>query len=117
MASTARTGRDFEHRARAVLSGNGYWTMRAAASKGPVDLIAMKPGQTVFVQCKRDGSLPPAEWNALYDLAMSLGAIPVMASLRPRRGVEWHQLGARKDGTRRAQPMTPFIIDQIEASL
>src|SRR5215472_4006395 len=105
MASTARTGRDFEHRARAALDGNGYWTIRAAASKGLVDIVAMKPGQTVFVQCKRDGSLPPAEWNALYDLAHTLGAVPVMASLRLRHGLIWHQLAARKDGTRRAQPL------------
>ena len=113
MPNYARAGRRVEHDTRHVLDGNGYWTIRSAASKGDVDIIAMKPGQVLFVQCKRSGSLPPAEWNALWALAIRLGAIPVLAQVKlaPRR-VVLHRLTAPKDGTPRRQPMEPFAIDE-----
>jgi Holliday junction resolvase len=112
----ARAGRAVEHAARHLLDDAGYWTQRSAASKGAVDIIALKHGQILFVQCKRSGALPPAEWNALYGLAMELGAVPVLAQIRlaPRR-VVLHRLTAPKDGSRRQQPMEEFVIDEPAA--
>ncbi len=106
-----RLGRDLEYRAKRLLETDGYFVLRAAASKGPVDLVAIKPGQTLFVQCKRSGTLPPAEWNALFDLALPLGAVPLMA-VRGLRGTQFQRLTGRKDGSRRRQPMTPFTTDE-----
>jgi Holliday junction resolvase len=113
MTSTGyKLGVALEYRAKQLLEHNGYFVVRAAASKGAVDLVAIKPGQTLLVQCKRSGALPVSEWNTLFDLALSLGAVPVMA-VKGLRGTQFHQLTGRKDGTRRRQPMTPFTIDQI----
>ena len=104
-------GRALEYRVKGLLERDGYYVIRAAASKGLVDLAAMKPGQVLLVQCKRSGALPPAEWNALYDLAASLGAVPLMA-VKGLRGTQLHRLTGRKDGTRRRQPMEPFSTDE-----
>ena len=104
-------GRALEYRVKGLLERDGYYVIRAAASKGPVDLAAMKPRQLLLVQCKRSGALPPSEWNELYDLAVRLGAVPLMAR-RGTRGTQLLRLTARKDGTRRRQPMEPFTVDE-----
>jgi Holliday junction resolvase len=111
MSTGYRLGRDLEYRVKQLLELDGYWVMRAAASKGTADLAAIKPGQVLLVQCKRSGALPPAEWNELYDLAARLGAVPLMAR-RGARGTQLLRLTARKDGTRRRQPMEPFSTDE-----
>ena len=112
MTTGYRLGVALEYRAKQLLEADGYFVVRAAASKGVVDLAAMQPGQLLLVQCKRSGALPPAEWNELYDLAARLGAVPVMA-VKGLRGTQFHRLTARKDGSRRRQPMEPFTTDQV----
>lgn len=116
LTNYAAAGRAVEHAARRLLDDAGYWTMRAAGSKGAVDLIAMKHGQTLFVQCKRTGSLRPAEWNALWGLAAELGAVPVLAQMRlaPRR-VVLHRLTGPKTG-RGPQPMEELRVDEVIVS-
>jgi Holliday junction resolvase len=110
-----RLGRDLEYRTKRQLERDGYWVQRAAASKGLVDLVALKPGQILLVQCKRSGSLPPAEWNALHTLAGMLGAVPVMAVMGAR-GTELWRLLAAKTGKRGArQPMELFVTDEAAA--
>lgn len=74
-----RTGRDFEWKVRDDLSDNGYDVIRSAGSKTKVDLAAFKPGQAVFVQCKRDGKISPAERVELLRLAGHINALPVVA--------------------------------------
>lgn len=100
-------GRQFEYRVRDHLRSAGYFAQRSPASKTPIDITAIKPGCVLLVQCKRNASLRPVEWNALYDLAMSCGAIPVMASTPTGRGITYHRMLARKDAPGR-QPMEPF---------
>lgn len=111
MTTGYRLGVALEYRVKALLERDGYYVVRSAASKGVVDLAAMKPRQLLLVQCKRSGALPPAEWNELYDLAASLGAVPVMA-VKGLRRTELYRLTARKDGSRRRQPMEPFTTDE-----
>lgn len=117
--STARQGRDVEHQARRQLDGAGYWTHRAAGSKGAVDIVALKPSQCLLVQCKRTGTMPPAEWNGLWDLASwltggGLDVVPVLARRdHPRRvPVSFWRLLAPKDGTPRRQPMELLTLDE-----
>jgi Holliday junction resolvase len=108
-------GRALEYRVRDQLQADGYFVIRAAASKGPADLVAIKPPQILLVQCKRSGTLPPAEWNQLYDIADSLGAIAVMA-VKGLRGTQLLRLTGRKDGTcGRRQPMEPFSTSAVMA--
>lgn len=102
-----RYGRQFEYRVRDHLRGIGYFAQRSPASKTPIDITAIKPGQVLFIQCKRNASLRPGEWNALFDLAMSCGAVPLMASCPTGRGTTYHRLTARKEA-RGPQPMQVF---------
>lgn len=102
-----RIGRQFEYRIRDDLKDHGYFVMRSPQSKSPVDLVAIKTGRVVFIQCKRGGSLPPGEWNKFYDLCMSVDAEPVMASMDGYRGSNYYLLTGRKDGSKRRQPMEP----------
>ncbi|MEV6180145.1 restriction endonuclease [Streptomyces sp. NPDC052015] len=106
-------GRDLEHRVRAHLRGQGYEVLRTAGSKSKVDLVAIKPGQVLFVQCKRTGALPPAEWNALWDLAQRAGAIPVLAEQLKPRGRKYWRLTGRKDQPGRRQPYVELLLDEL----
>jgi Holliday junction resolvase len=74
-----RAGRDFEHAVRTALVADGYDVIRSAGSKTKVDLAAFKPGQAVFVQCKRDGKISPAERVELLRVASHIDAVPVVA--------------------------------------
>lgn len=107
MATNYQRGRAFEYRARNALTKRGAaYVMRAAQSKGAVDLLALWPvdvhedplGTAAWlVQCKYSinggGNLPPAERRNLIDLAFVTGATPVLA--RPGkngRGVQFINL-------------------------
>lgn len=72
-------GRRFEYRVRDALREDGYEVLRSAGSKTKIDLVAMKPGQIIFVQCKVNGLCSPAERSKLRDLAGMVGALPIVA--------------------------------------
>jgi Holliday junction resolvase len=83
MTNYAR-GRRLEWDVQHDLEDNGYDTIRAASSKGIADVIGFKEGQTVFVQCKTNGRISPAERVQLIRLASLVpGGIAVVAG-RPR---------------------------------
>ena len=110
-----KRGRSFEYTTRDHLKKNGYFVMRSPASRSPVDLVAIAPSVVLLVQCKLSGSLPPGEWNELFDLASSVGAIPVMAERhKSGRGVSYWLMTERKDGTKRRQPMVEFCPAQAK---
>lgn len=45
-------GRRFEQRIRKRLKSIGFFVVRAAGSK-PIDLVAIKDGKTVLIECKK----------------------------------------------------------------
>lgn len=93
-----RTGRNLEHRIRNTLEHAGWFVIRSAASKTPVDLVAAKHGTLWLIQCKRSGALPPAEWNALIDAAHQAGGTPILVE-HPHHGtINWWQLRTHKRG-------------------
>ncbi|MGH9247923.1 MAG: hypothetical protein ACRD0W_00160 [Acidimicrobiales bacterium] len=47
-----RAGKRFEWRVRDDLTGNGYKVVVSAGSLTVCDMVAVKPGQVLFVQCK-----------------------------------------------------------------
>lgn len=114
MVNNAQQGRRIEWLVRDDLAANGYTVMRAAGSKGAVDLFAVKPGQALFVQVKRSGTLPPAQWNRLFDLAQMIDAVPVLAEKLPRQPIRYYRLVGRKDRPGR-QPYTSFELDFVDA--
>lgn len=89
-------GSAFERKVARLLSDDGYLVIRAAGSHGEADLVAIKPGQILLVQCKTSGRLDPGEWNAFYSAADSVGAVPLLAH-RPAPGqvVYWRLTGPK----------------------
>jgi Holliday junction resolvase len=113
---TRAGGIRFEYKTIGELVKDGYVTMRAAGSKGAIDIIAMKPGQHLFVSVKRGGRISAAEWDRLVELASWNGAIPVLAVNGPKgRGIVlWRLLGPKRRRLDWAhQPVTRFHTDEL----
>ena len=78
-------GADLERAAKKLLEDGGYYVIRSAGSKGKADLVALKAGETVLVQCKTDGYVTPADRVAFRKLALLVGATCLVA--------RWHKTG------------------------
>lgn len=72
-------GYRFECMTRDDLREQGYEVMRSAGSKGKIDVLGMKPGQLLFVQCKINGKCSPAERAEVFRLSRMVGAVPLVA--------------------------------------
>ena len=68
MSANYRKGRRLEYAARDALRAQGYIVIRAAGSKGPVDLIAIGHRQVRLVQVKAHGAARPTDVNKLRRL-------------------------------------------------
>ena len=80
-------GRRFEYRIRDLFRRNGYFVVRAAQSK-PIDLVCLRNGRSVLVECKAGRSFLGRERKReLLELAKQAGASVVLARRR-RRTVE-----------------------------
>ncbi len=78
-------GRKVEHDVIDYLRRNGYDTIRAASSKGLADVVAIKPGQVLLVNCKRTTMPGPAERVDLLRIASCLPGVSVpLVALHPR---------------------------------
>lgn len=80
-----RNGAELERACKRLFEANGYYVVRAAGSKGAADLVCLKRGEVVLVQCKLDGYLRPAERKAFQALAVQLHCDIVIAY--------WHKEG------------------------
>jgi Holliday junction resolvase len=72
-------GRHFEWRVRDYLKQKGYFVLRSPQSRGPVDLVAIRKGEILFIQCRINGYLEKAEKYELVELAKSVGAKACLA--------------------------------------
>lgn len=77
-------GRTFEYRVRDFLKDKDYFVLRSPRSKGPVDLVAIRKGEILFIQCKSWGCIDKEEKEQLISLAKSVGAMPLMVHRRPK---------------------------------
>lgn len=114
--SNYQNGARLERDAAKYLESKGYSVHRSAGSHGVADVVACKAGcNTLYVQAKLRGNLPPAEWNELYREAMKAGAVPVMVMREQHgsrlMGLHWYRLDALKEGQRK-QPMTEYEIEE-----
>ena len=110
-----QVGKRFEDKVRNHLRIDGYEVIRAAGSKTKADLVALKPGQLLLVQCKRHGVIPAAEWDRLVEIAGWVDAVPVLAVNGPKgRGVVYWRLTGRKVRGRpmSGQPVLRFVTDE-----
>ena len=89
--SNYATGRRLEYRVRDLFRKRGYFVIRAAQSK-PIDLVCMRNGKTVLVECKAGTSFLGAERKKeLLEIAQQTGASVVLAK-RTHREVELTKL-------------------------
>lgn len=85
--SNYEVGRRLEYRIRDLFRRNGYFVVRAAQSK-PIDLVCLRNGRTVLVECKAGRSfLGKERKRELLDLGKQTGAAVILAR-RKRRMVE-----------------------------
>ena len=71
-------GCSFEYKARNKLQAAGYLVVRSAGSKGPADLVALRQGEVLLVQAKKNGRLSKREEAELVVIANKYGACPVL---------------------------------------
>ena len=100
-------GRNFEYSVLKDMTKRGYLALRTPASKSPVDVYCIAKGELIFIQCKLRGAFPVKEWNEFFDYCESVGALPVMAE-KAVKGISYHLLTGKKDGTKKRQPMTDW---------
>lgn len=99
-----RVGRATENKARAVLHGAGYVTLRSWMSRSPADLVALKAGTTpLLVQVKKHGYMTPTERVALIAMAAQAGAVPVLCRMESDGSLTFHWMTGT--GIRDLDPM------------
>jgi len=78
-------GRRFEYRIRDLFKEHGFVVIRGAQSK-PVDLVCLKDGTSILVECKtRKSSLSKNGKKQLMELAEVSKAIPILAYKEKRK--------------------------------
>lgn len=88
----------------ADLTANGYQCIRAASSKGVADVVAVKVGQVLLVNCKRTKMPGPIERADLFNL--SSPRVLALVALKPeRKPIEYRRLTSI--GPKDWQPWTP----------
>lgn len=66
--NNAAKGRRNEYRSIEILEAAGYWCVRSAASKGPVDLVGIGTTGMVLVQVKSNKWPSEVEMEALSNM-------------------------------------------------
>ena len=114
-----RAGANFERRVMAVLVEAGYTAIRSAGSKGVFDLVAVKPGEVLFVQVKRNGVIGPEAWNSLVGWSCGSGAIPILAvrDAISKHIVLWKLTGPRKPWARSIPRVRFLVADEVADEL
>src|SRR4051812_22245449 len=116
--SNYTNGSQFERRIAVMLMGYGFEVVRSAGSHGPADLVALKRGLVVLVQCKGgQAGMPLPEHNRLWGVASLLGAVPVLVTRDHVGRVSWQRLtGAAV--TRKPRPVEPWspVAELAEAA-
>lgn len=92
------------------LQENGYETTRAASSKGFSDVVAIKVGQVLIVNCKRTTMPGPAERTHTLRVAGLLPGVGVpIVALYPKGG----RLSYRRLVTVEAGAWVPWSPDEV----
>lgn len=73
-------GADFERACRDVLLAAGFAVVRATGSHTKIDLVAFRANELLFIQCKTNGIISPADRRELCRLAsLIFDAVPIVA--------------------------------------
>lgn len=71
MNSNYKKGRAFEYRIKKKFEKQGYIVLRTSGSHGFADLIAVRKGEVIFIQCK-DRKLHPSD---IKDLPLDIQGV------------------------------------------
>ncbi len=85
------SGYRFEVRVRLHLLERGWLVFRSAGSRSVADLIALRTGEVMLVQCKVSGAWGLLERQNLARVAEEVGARPVLAA-RDGRHILWAEV-------------------------
>lgn len=112
-ASGYAIGRTVEYAACDDARRAGLHPLRAPLSSGPADVVAIGVGALYLIQCKRRCAVGVEEWNVLFGLAKSIGAVALVCFESEAGEISYMRLTGQKDGSKRRQPMTPFVFPQL----
>lgn len=105
-------GMRWEVRAKLDLERLGYWVVQTRGSRGVADMVGIKARRpAILAQIKSPGRrLGGHEWNALYELAQLLGAIPLYCEWAERPAVPvWYRLAGWHDIRSRLWPSERWL--------
>jgi Holliday junction resolvase len=93
MPSTHQQGRQLEYTVSRLLKTIGYTVFRCAGSR-PVDLIAIKDGNILLIECKTglNPHLSTKQMNRILDISNKVGAMPLLVVRRKFRRMRWFQI-------------------------
>ncbi len=92
--TAARRGADFERRVRRHLERAGWFVVRAAGSRGPLDLVALRSDgqggcEARLIQCKvQQTHFTLNDWSLIEQAALDAGATAWLAC-RDRAGTRY----------------------------
>lgn len=90
--STATDGRRREHKVRDDMAARGWLLVaRSAGSKGAADLVMVHEtyGLALIQVGTHNKGLGPADRQRLCDIADLCSALPILARVVPRQGIEY----------------------------
>ncbi len=73
-----RKGRKFEWQVRRLLEKKGWFTVRAARSK-PLDLIALKNGSILLIECKYSSRISQKDKSKMIEISKITYGKPILA--------------------------------------
>ncbi len=79
-------GYAFELRVMKKLEEYGYFCVASRGSHGPADIVAIKNGSALLIQCKRNGVISKEDWEELWLLSLNLNC-SAYVYFTPKRGV------------------------------
>ncbi|MCX8203466.1 MAG: hypothetical protein N3H32_04025 [Nitrososphaeria archaeon] len=79
-----RRGRRFEYEVRDLFRSRGWLVIRAAASK-PIDLVCLKAGTAVLVECKYNERPSRSELEQIRSISQGAG-VAVVVAVKEKRG-------------------------------
>jgi len=93
MPSNVSRGRSLEYVVRDRLRAEGFVVFRCAGSR-PVDLIAIKEGRILLVECKTGlrPQVPPSQLSHSLEISKRVGGTLVLAVRRRHQKIRWFRV-------------------------
>ena len=86
--SSSSKGHNFERRVFKILKSFGFYAVRSAGSHGVFDVVGIKHGLIIGVQCKVNRNPTRDEMKAMANAYHDFGIFPI-AAVRKKRKIFW----------------------------